>query len=128
MICLEQTIHLTLNVVGRGRGCIYYESFLSLKVIDIQCLQEYNNFKTRIGEKLCNTIILYCSLSQSQDDFGTFLKIFELIFDIILANNSFLTVVPGDVNVKSNISCLRDKKSLEGSKTNCVTSEFGLQK
>ena len=43
----------------------------------------------KIGEKLCNFIILYRSPSQSQDDFETFLKNFELNLDKILANNPF---------------------------------------
>ena len=56
----------------------------------------------RIGEKLFNFIILYRSPTQSQDDFETFLKNFELNFDIILAKHPFLTVVFCDFNFKSN--------------------------
>ena len=81
----------------------------------------------KIGETLCNFIVLYCSLSQSEDDFEKFLKNFELNLDTILATNTFLTVVLGDVNVKSNIWCKSDKTSYEGSKTEGVTSQFGLQ-
>ena len=81
----------------------------------------------KIGETLCNFIVLYCSLSQSEDDFETFLKNFELNLDTILATNTFLTVVLGDFNVKSNIWCKSDKTSYEGSKTEGVTSQFGLQ-
>ena len=54
----------------------------------------------KIWEKLCNFIVLYRSPSQSQDDFETFLKNFELNLDKILANNPFLTFVLGDFNVK----------------------------
>ena len=43
----------------------------------------------KIGRKLCNFIVLYCSPSQSQDDFETFLKNLKLNFDTILANNPF---------------------------------------
>ena len=111
---------------GAG-GCIYYAIFLRLKAIDIQCLQECNNFETRIGERLCNSIILSRSPNQSEDEFGKFLKNFELNLDTILANNPFLIVVPCDFNVKSNLCCLRNKTSLEGSKRDCVTFEFRLQ-
>ena len=68
----------------------------------------------KISEKLSNFIVLYCSPSQSQDDFETFLKNFELNLDTILANNSFLTVVLGDFNVNSNVWCKSDKTSYEG--------------
>ena len=43
----------------------------------------------KIGEKLCNFIILYRSPSQSQDDFETFLKNSELNLDTNLVNNPF---------------------------------------
>ena len=59
--------------------CVYYKNFIPLKEIDIQYLQECINFEMKIGGKLCNFIVLYCSPSQSQDDFETFLKNFEKI-------------------------------------------------
>ena len=63
------------NVKQGGRGiCIYYKNFLPLKVIDIQYLPECNNFEMKIGEKICNFIVLYRSPNQSQDDFETFLN------------------------------------------------------
>ena len=51
--------------------------------------------------QLWNFIVLYRSPSQSQDEFATFLKNFELNLDTILENYLFLTVVLGDLNVKS---------------------------
>ena len=77
----------------------------------------------KIWEKLSNFIVFYRLPSQSQDDFETFLKNFELNLDTILANNSFLTVVLGDFNV----GCKSDKTSYEGSKIKGITSQFGLQ-
>ena len=96
MIYIEQITHPTLNVGGvgglggRGRDCIYYKNFLPLKVI---------NYEMKIGEKLCNFIVLYRSPSQSQDEFETFLNNIDLNLDTILANNPFLTVVLGDFTV-----------------------------
>ena len=122
MIHIEQIAHLTLTGL-----CIYYKYFLPLKVIDTQYLQECINFEMKIGEKLCNFTALYRSPSQSQDDFETFLKNFELNLDTILANNPFLTVVLGDFDVKSNLWCKSDKTSYEGSKIKGITSQFGLK-
>ena len=62
-------------------------------------------------KKLCNFIVSYRSPSQSQDDFETFIKNFELNLDTILVNNPSLTVVLGDFNVKSNLWCKSDKTS-----------------
>ena len=67
--------------------------------MDFQYLHECINFQIKIGEKLCNFIVLHRSKSQSQDNFERFLKNFELNLDTILANNPFLTVVLGDFNV-----------------------------
>ena len=55
----------------------------------------------KIGKKLYNFTVLNCSPSQSQDDFETFSKNFELNLDTILANNPFLTIFLGNFNVKS---------------------------
>ena len=112
---------------GGGGCCIYFKNFFPLKVIDMQYLQDCINFEMKIGGKLCNFIILHRSPSQSQDDFETFLKNFGLNLNTILANNLFLTVVLGDFNVKSNLWCKGDKTSYEGSKSEGITSQFGLQ-
>ena len=53
----------------------------------------------KIIGKLCNFVALYCSPSQSQDEFETFVKDIELKFDAILTNNLFLTAILGDFNV-----------------------------
>ena len=82
-----------------------------MKVIDVQYLQECIKFEMKIGKKLCNFIVSYRSPSQSQDDFETFIKNFELNLDTILVNNPSLTVVLGDFNVKSNLWCKSDKTS-----------------
>ena len=71
MIYIGQTTYPMLNV---GGVCIYYNNLHPLKVIDIQYLQVFFNFKMRIGEKLCKFIILYSSPSQSQDGVETVLK------------------------------------------------------
>ena len=78
----------------------------------------------KIEEKLCNFIALYRSPSQSQDEMETFLKNFELNLDTILTNNTFLTVVLSDFNVKSNLWCKSDNISYEGSNIEGITSQF----
>ena len=89
--------------VNRGGICIYYKNSLPLKVANIHYSQECINFEMKIGEKLCSFVALYCSPSQSQDEFQTFAKKnLELNLDTISANNPFLTVVLGDINAKLN--------------------------
>ena len=65
MIYIEQITHPTLNVGFVSTIKIF------LKLVDIQYLQECINFKMKIGEKLCNFLVLYRSPIQSQDDIWT---------------------------------------------------------
>ena len=111
----------------RGGVCIYYRNSLPLKILGIQYLQECINFEIRIGGKLCRFVSLYRSPSQSQDDFESFANNFELNIDTATANNTFLTVVLGDFNAKSNLWFKGHKTTYEGSKIDGITSAFGLQ-
>ena len=56
----------------RGGVCIFYKNSLPLRVLSIHYLQECINFELKIGDKLCNFISLYRSLSQSPDEFENF--------------------------------------------------------
>ena len=64
---------------------------------------------------------------QSQDDFDAFLNNFELILDTATAYNTFLTVVLGDFNAKSNLWFKGEKTMYEVSKIDGITSTFVLQ-
>ena len=110
-----------------GRVCIYHRNSLPLKILGIQYLLENINAEIRIGGKLCRFVSLYCSPSQSQDDFESFANNFELNIDTATANNTFLTVVLGDFNAKSNLWFKGDKTTYEASKIDGITSTFGLQ-
>ena len=81
---------------------IYYKHFLPLRILNVQYLQECINFEMKIGDKVCNFISLYRSLSQTLDDFETFSKNFELNLENIVHRNPFLVVVIGDFNAKSS--------------------------
>ena len=61
------------------------------------------------------------------DHVESFANNFELNIDVITANNPFLTVVLSDFNIKSNLGFKGDKISCEGSKTDAITSQFGLE-
>ena len=111
----------------RGGVCICYRNSLALKILNVQYLHECINFEIRIGGKLCRFVSVYRSPSQSQDDFESFAKRFELNIDTATAHNTFLTVALGDFNAKSNLWFKGDKTTYEGSKIHGITSTFGLQ-
>ena len=116
-----------LSNTKRDGVCIYYRNSLPLKILNIQYLHERINFEIRIGGKLCRFVSVYCSPSQLQDDFESFANNFELNIDTATANNTFLTVVFGDFNAKSNLWFKGNKTTNEGSKIDGITSTFGLQ-
>ena len=62
----------------RGGVCVYYKTFLPMRVLDIQYLHECINFELKIGDKLCNFVALYRSPSQTQDEFEKFSDNLEL--------------------------------------------------
>ena len=51
----------------RGGVCIYYKSYLPLRIININYLNECVRFELMVGDKLCNFTALYRSPSHSQD-------------------------------------------------------------
>ena len=110
--------HLIVNVV---------ESLFTIKAHSyFDYLQELISFELKIGGKCCKFSCLYRFPSQTQDEFETFLKNFELTLDKIHENNPFMTVVLGDFNAKSSNWCKADVTSLEGSKIDTITSSYGL--
>ena len=65
------------NTQHRG-VCVHYKSTLPFKLINIIYLQECITFEIRIGRKCCKFICLYRYPSQTNDEFESFLKNFEL--------------------------------------------------
>ena len=82
----------------------------------------------RIGieEKYYKFTCFYRSQNQTNDEFESFLRIFELTLDKIHEENSFMISVSGDFNAKSNIWCKNDTFSQEGSMIDAVMSNYEL--
>ena len=112
--------------VKRGRFCIYYKTMLPLKALSTNSLQECINFEASIGNKICRFIHLCRTPSQSQDEFHDFLTCFEMNLDDSLNSNPFLTTSIGDFNVKSNKWSDGDRSTIEESKIDFLSSQFGL--
>ena len=63
---------------NRGVICIYYKSYLTLRILNVQYLQNSICFELNIGDKTCNFLSFYRSPSQSQDGFESFTENLEL--------------------------------------------------
>ena len=82
----------------RGGVCVYYKSYLPLKVLNMKHLQECLNIEFSIGDKICRSV--YRSPSQNQEEFNTFLDKLEPNLETISFSNPFLTILIGDFNAK----------------------------
>ena len=82
-----------------GAVYIYYKASLPLRVIDICLLQECITFEVMIGDKQCNFVALYRSLSQYQNELDYFPKRLEML----ALKNPFALVAIGNLNAKSKI-------------------------
>ena len=67
-----------------------------LEYFNVKYLQESISFELRIGGKCWRFSCLYRSPNQTQNEFETFLKNFELTLDKIHENNPLMTIVLGD--------------------------------
>ena len=93
---------------NRGGVCIYYKSYLPLRIININYLNECVRFELILSDKLCNFIALYRSPSQSQDLFESFKENLELNPESAVQNNPFPVVLLRNFNVKSSNWCKND--------------------
>ena len=109
----------------RGGVCIFYKSFLSLKILDVQYLQESICFEFKIGDKICNFLSPYRSQSQRQDDFETFTENLYLNLENLVQRNLFLVVAFRDFNAKSSNWFCQDKINFEEDAIENLISLFG---
>ena len=101
----------------RGGVCIYYKSYLPLRMININYLNECVRCELMVGDKLCNFIALHRSPSQSQDQFESFKENLKLNLESVLLS---------DFNAKSSNWCKNDITTSEGKATENLSSQFGL--
>ena len=73
-----------------GGVCLYYQNNLPIRVVNIGYLNECLTLELKVGDKMCNFIVLYGFPSQSQDEFETFSDNFEMALDILTQKNCFL--------------------------------------
>ena len=105
---------------------IYYKSYLPLRMIEINYLNECVRFELMVGDKLCNFIALYRSPSQSEDLFESFQENLELNLEPAVQNNPFLVVLLGNFNAKSGNWCKNDIATTECKAIENISSKFGL--
>ena len=73
-------------------------------------------------------VFLHRSLNQSQDNFQIFTNNLELILEKIFEANPFLVIALEDFKAKLSQWYKSDKTTIEGSKSENLTSQYGLKK
>ena len=111
----------------RGGVAIYYKNFLPLKLIDVNYLIKSILSELQTSSKIYNFISPYRPSSQTADKFDSFLDNLKLNLDAMTDNNPFLVVVIGDFNARSLSWCINDKSNYEGTKIDCITTEYDLK-
>ena len=118
--CYAWIIHQTLNT----------EEFVSiiktLRVININYLNESIVFDIKLGHKICSFVVLYWSPSQSSDEFESFSKNLELILDRVMKNTPYMMVLLSDFNAKCTNWYKHDKTNFEGIAIENISSQCGL--
>ena len=103
------------NNVKRGSVCIYYKESLPVRVINLPYLQEALLLELNDQNKKIIISSLYCSPSQSSEEFESFLTSFEHLSDINSRKPSG-SVILGDFNARSTSWWSSDIDPLEGSR------------
>ena len=111
----------------RGGVCISYKDFPTIKVNNISCLKECLNFSLSVYGKQCNIILIYCSTSQSSEEFDKIFSNFQFLLGYIANRNPFLSIIDGDFNARSNNWCSSYKTTYEGKKLASLTSQCGFK-
>ena len=101
--------------------------FSTSKINRCELLSESILFELQIGSKIGNFISLYRSPSQTADNFVSFLDNLKLNLDTLTDNNPFLVVAIGDFNVRSSSWCINDKSNYEGTKIDCLATEYDFR-
>ena len=110
----------------RGGVCIYYKESLSVKILNINYLQECICFDLEIGSKRCTIVSIYRSPSQSADEFESFLNKLNLTMESVTQNNPFVTVAIGDFNTNWSKLWTDDKTTQKVLKAENFLAQFSL--
>ena len=109
-----------------GGVCIYFKSYLPLRIVNVIHLNKCVRLQLMVGDKLCNFIALCKCPNQSQDQFEYFRENLELNLESAVQDNPFLVILTSDFNAKSSNWCNNDLTTIEFKAIENISSQFGL--
>ena len=117
--------------IKRGGVCIFYKESLPVQIINQNYLKEALLLEMSYNNKKVIVSVIYCSPSQSADEFDSFLTNFENFLNDINKRKSSLSVVTGEFNSRSSSWWSKDTNTIEGLKsiiTNTLQWVFSIDK
>ena len=112
--------------IKRGRVCIYYKESLPVQIIYQHYLKEAQPLEMSYSNKKVIVSVIYCSPSQSTDEFDSFLINFQNFLNDVSKRKPYLSVVTGKLNSRSSSWWSKDTNTIEGLKLFSLTSSNGL--
>ena len=106
--------------IKRGGVCIYYKESLPVGVISTRYFKEALQLEMSYNNKKVMVSVIYCSPSQTKDEFDTFLSNLQLLLNDI--NYQKPSLVAGDFNSRCSSWWSNDIKTTEGLKLFLSTS------
>ena len=112
--------------IKRGGVCIYYKESLPVRVISTPYFKEALLLEMSYNNKKVLVSVIYCSPSQTNDEFDTFLSNLQLLLNDINYQKPSLSVVAGDFNSRCSSWWSNDINTTEGLKLFSSTSSNGF--
>ena len=110
------------NDLKRGGVCIYHKESLPVRAINIPYLKEALLLEMTCNNKKVIVSVIYCSPSQNNCEFDSFLRSVERLLSDIKKSKPFLSVITGDFNARSSYWWSKDINTSEGLKLLSLTS------
>ena len=112
--------------VKRGGVCVYCKNYLSLKLLNINYLQQCIIFDLSIKNKLCIIAQFYRSPSQSQSEFTNFTTSLELTLQAIASKKIFLKPSFRWFSRQNKVWFDQDNTTTKGTIINDLITQYGL--
>ena len=107
--------------------CIYFKESLPGNCLPNLYLKECLLFEVSINNKRGYVVSMYCSPSQTSNDFNSFTTNLEKIVVNISSANSHFILMIGDFNAKSSNWPSNDTTTAEGAQLDYLISLYGMK-
>ena len=113
--------------IKRGGVCIYFKESLPGNCLPNLYFKECLLFEVSINNKRGYVVSMYCSPSQTSNDFNSFTTNLEKLVVNISSTNPHFILMIGDFNAKSSNWSSNDTTTAEGAQLDYLTSLYGMK-